>query len=263
MTHFSIFASGTVALFATHKYFEYAYPRKTIEFDNYIKWQTVRVYTLSEMATREFRNCTSSKISSSLKTFFPSYIDSECIILSKNGNVEVYPTLSNIPGEKNALDHDLVINKCETPSGNEKHDYNMLRFKEVSDITHSFKASSVKFLAIQLKLEGKKAIPIDFGKNNFYIDGNVLFDRPFIVWLLRGNSSVEIINSIKHGSSYDVEFINHKMNCDRITSKQCIVIGEDDYSVLESTDTTDPEGATDTNSGWDILDRSTKDLGND
>jgi hypothetical protein len=236
MTPFSTIASGAVALVATHKYFEYAYPRKTVEFDNYIKWQTVKAYTLSEMATRELRNCASSNISASLKTLFPSYIDSECIILSKNGNAETYPSLSDIPREKNEMNHDLIINKRETSPDDGKHDYNMLRFKKVSDISHNLNTSSVKLLAVQLKIEGQEAIPLDFGRNNFYIDGNILFDRPFLIWFMSGKkNNATATSSVKQGSPYNIEFINHRMICDKITSDQCIIIGVDNYKVVAST----------------------------
>jgi hypothetical protein len=49
------------------------------------------------------------------------------------------------------------------------------------------------------------------------------------------------------------------MNCDRITSEQCIIIDSDDYIISES-----EHGSSSKSSlGWNILDRLTKDSSND
>ena len=263
MNPFSTITSGVVALFATHKYFEYAYPKNTVEFDNYIKWQTLRAFTVTEMATRKLRKCAIIKILAPLKIFLPSCIESQCILLIKDGCVESYPTLANIPNEKKTLDHDMIIYKYETPPSNEKYDYDMLRFKDVSDISEKFEPSSVKFLAIQLKIEDKEPISLDFGRKNFYIKGNILFDRPFIKWFLEEKSTISTKYILKENESYEVEFINHKMNCDRITSDQCIIIDTDDYKITDSDNITDYGDSSKSNSGWNMLNKITKDSSND
>jgi hypothetical protein len=258
MNPFSTITSGVIALFATHKYFEYAYPIKTVEFDNYVKWQTLKTFTVTEMATRRLRKYATIKILSPLKSFLPSCIESKRIILIRNGHLESYLTPTDIPKEKNTLEHDMIIYKHETLPSNEKYDYDMLRFKDVLNISETFEPSSVKFLAIQVKIEGKEPISLDFGRNNFYIKGNILFDRPFMEWVLSEKSCITTKYILKDEESYEVEFINHKMNCDRITSGQCVIINEDDYIIAES-DVVSDHGS----SGWNILDRSTKNSGND
>jgi len=263
MNPFSTITSGVVALFATHKYFEYAYPIKTVEFDNYVKWQTLKTFTVTEMATRRFRKYATIKILAPLKNFFPSCVESKCILLIKNGHVESYLTTADIPNEKNTIEHDMIIYKHETPPSNEKYDYDILRFKDVSNISETFEPSSVKFLAIQVKIEGKEPISLDFGRNNFYIKSNILFDRPFIKWFLSEKSGITARYILKDEESYEVNFINHKMNCDRITSEQCVIIDEDDYIITEADDVTGNGSSSKSSSDWNMLDRFSKDSSND
>jgi hypothetical protein len=262
MNPFSTITSGVVALFATHKYFEYAYPKKTIEFDNYVKWQTVRTLTLTEMATRKIRKYATAKVLAPIRRFVPSYVDSECIILFKDGYAESYPSCSKIPSEKNALDYDMIIYKHETPPSDQKYDYNMLRFKKVSDISKDFETSSVKFLAIQLKIEDKEIIPLDFERKDFYIKGNILFDRPFIKWFLLEKSGIATRYLLGDDESYEVKFINQKMSCDSITSDQCIVIDAEDYRIIKSENVARCVSPSKVGSGWSMLDRFTKDCSN-
>ena len=259
MTPFSTITSGAVAMFATHKYFEYAYPRKTVDFDNYVKWQTVRIYTLAEMATRGVRKSATSKLSSSFGTIFPSYVETECIILSSEGNTEIYKALSDIPKDKYAQDYDLVMYKQETPPADEKHDFNMLRYGQVSDVSQDFDTSLVKLLAIQLKVEGEEAVPLDFGRRNFYIVGNVLFDKPFLKWMLMEGGNVDARKMLETGKPYKVEFINQNMSCDSVDDERCIIIGEEDYQVVEYASVAGTGNSSKSGSRWNLLDRLTKD----
>jgi hypothetical protein len=263
MNPFSTITSGVVALFATHKYFEYAYPIKTVEFDNYVKWQTLKTFTVTEMATRRLRKYATNKVLVPLKNFFPSCVESKCILLIRDGHVESYLTPADIPNEKNTIKHDMIIYKHETLQSNEKYDYDMLRFKDVSNISETFEPSSVKFLAIQVKIGGKEPISLDFGRNNFYIKGNILFDRPFIKWFLSEKSGITTRYILKDNESYEVEFINHKMNCDRITSGQCVIIDEDDYIIAEADVISDHGSSSESSSSWNMLDKFVNDSNND
>ena len=259
MNPFSTITSGVVALFATHKYFEYAYPKKTVEFDNYVKWQTLRTFTVTEMAAGRLKKYATINILEPLKKLVPSFTESRCIFLIRNGQVESYMSPTDIPNDKNTLNYDMIIYKHATPPSNERYDYDILRFKDVSNISEIFEPSSVKFLAIQLKIKGKEPISLDFGRSNFYIKDNILLDRPFIKWFLAERSGITTRYILNDSESYEVEFINHKMNCDRITSDQCIIIDSDDYIISES----DHGSYSKSSSGWNILDSSVKNSGND
>ena len=211
------------------------------------------------MATRGLRKSAASKLSTSFESLFPSYVETECIILSNGGNTETYEALSDIPEDKHALDYDLVMYKQETPPSDEKHDFNMLRYGQVSDISQDFDTSSVKLLAIQLKVEGEEVVPLDFGRRNFYIVGNILFDKPFLKWMLMEGGNADARKMLETGKPYKIEFINQNMSCDSVGHDQCIIIGEEDYQVVEYASVAGTGNSSKSGARWSLLDRLTKD----
>lgn len=249
MNTVSTLASGVVAALMTHKYLEYAYPKKTVEFDNYIKWNTIKAYTIAEMTTKRVGKYIGNNIISPIKSLIPTYCDDKCISFVKYDKEVLRASITEIATMDIYPEYDMILYAWKTPENDDKNDYYMLRFSNVSDITDDFKLSSVKFLGIHIKLEGREPIAVNFGRYNFYIMNNIILDRTFVRWILRKEHDIKL----GENDDYCVEFINNEMSCDRIKSGQGIIFSGDDYRIIDINDE-GREKETE-NKGWNILGR--------
>jgi hypothetical protein len=73
---------------------------------------------------------------------------------------------------------------------------------------------------------------LDFGRNQFIIAGNILFDRKFLKWYLKTNNNV-ILND---NDKYTVSFIDHNMLYNTIDENFCIEIKKNTYEIKNIAD---------------------------
>ena len=70
---------------------------------------------------------------------------------------------------------------------------------------------------------------ISFDGDNFYIENNILFDKPFIMWYLNKYHNFNIDINTPGGFSYMVNLIDNNINCITLTDDECIILTKDNY----------------------------------
>jgi hypothetical protein len=109
--------------------------------------------------------------------------------------------------------YDLILYKTDNLVS-DKYKYNIVRLdKRKLDLNSCLLedlivTSNINFIDIQV-LYNKEAYNIDFGTDNFYINGNILLDRAFITWFLYKSYGV----LIEKDEEYICNIIDHNVNC--------------------------------------------------
>jgi len=163
-----------------------------------------------------------------LNTFFKKQREKTLICISNNC-IKNEIILDNCIGFNfNILpcfnDYDLVFYKdCN-------NNFVRLRYNNINTFK-TFNISNIKFLDIKLSYEGT-VYKIEFGEDNYYINGNVLFDRVFISWFIKHKYNIDLDDS----KDYRCTIMDNDVNMITINKYNSIVIDADTYSVLKIKD---------------------------
>lgn len=154
--------------------------------------------------------------------------NSVVINLIKDGNLVKECTLDQLKL------HIETINKCDLilykdryiPS--DKYTYNILRLDKNKLLNNDFtyNESNIRFINIQIFYKAKK-YNVDFSKDNYYINNNVLFDRAFVKWYLNVSYGVFIDGS----EDYTYTIMDQEVNFISLDSSSKIIIENDGYSI--------------------------------
>ena len=88
-----------------------------------------------------------------------------------------------------------------------KNDNYVVRYERVEDVL-KVEYTSLKCLEltdVHIIINDSETYPIDFGRHQYYINGNVLFDRKFLKWYLKVNHKVCLDED-----EYKVTFRDHE-----------------------------------------------------
>jgi hypothetical protein len=88
--------------------------------------------------------------------------------------------------------------------------------------------SQVHFWSIKFLSGEKTCIKIDFQKLNYYVVGNILFDRAFLTWYLHTSHGYELLPT---NTDYKVTFIDDNMDFRSVCSQEHVRINLSDYTV--------------------------------
>ena len=88
--------------------------------------------------------------------------------------------------------------------------------------------STVNFWAIQFNRNNGCQIKIDFQRINYFVVGNILFDRVFLTWYLQTYHGYELLPDV---TDYSITFIDHNMDLRHLSSKQHVRINLADYII--------------------------------
>ena len=101
--------------------------------------------------------------------------------------------------------------------------YNVVRLdKNVNE--ENIRISNIKFIDIQVECNGATHC-LDFGNENYYIEGNILFDKAFIVWVLNHYYGVTLTGD------YKCTIMDNNVNLIQLNSLNYIRIEKDNYLV--------------------------------
>jgi len=93
------------------------------------------------------------------------------------------------------------------------------------------KTNELYLLALRINLHeppNTEFIHIRFDEQHIYMEGNVLFDRPFVKWVLNTKKNIKL----GEDDTYTVSFINTNAMYVVVTDTECIKIIKGDYDVL-------------------------------
>jgi len=156
-----------------------------------------------------------------------SHIEPEDVYFITNGKIIDRTSFMNI-NESNTKS-DMILYDWIMPDEN-KYDRVILRFNTASDVSDNFKMSKVCFLAVQItiKYENKNDTihSIDFQKDNYYIENNILFDKIFINYWCSEKLNIDNV------TKYEVSFLDNNMSLNTIKHNQYIIIRQNDFEVV-------------------------------
>lgn len=123
-------------------------------------------------------------------------------------------------------------------SNNSKYNKVLLRYNNHKDIMKiEYNAmNEYSFISMQFKIIGlEKIYNINFNKNQFMINGNILFDRHFIKWfMLKYNNTI-----VQDKDKYYISFIDHNINYIIITDTEHIIVKNKTYEIVKTKESTD------------------------
>jgi hypothetical protein len=112
----------------------------------------------------------------------------------------------------------------------EKYDRYMLRYENINDVL-SMEYNSLKCFElnmIQITINDSDNYNIDFGRDQFMVNGNVLFDRPFLKWHLNIYCGIILDKEDK----YVITFIDHNMNYITLPDSCYIFVRKNNYDIV-------------------------------
>ena len=80
------------------------------------------------------------------------------------------------------------------PAEHEKYDNYVLRYERVDDVLE-VEYTALKCLEltdVHIIVNEAETYPIDFGRNQYFINGNILFDRQFLKWYLNVHHHIKL-----------------------------------------------------------------------
>jgi hypothetical protein len=114
----------------------------------------------------------------------------------------------------------------------DKYDSCYKRYNDVNTIAECRVLKSpkcIQFTMVVLSIKNSdKTYCIDYGRNQFNINGNVLYDRSFLNWVLKKYHNL----SMNENDEYTLTFIDHNMNYVTIPNTCYILIENDDYKIV-------------------------------
>jgi hypothetical protein len=93
------------------------------------------------------------------------------------------------------------------PVEHKKYDNYVVRYERAEDVLE-VEYTTLKCLEltdVNITVNDSETYPIDFGRNQYFINGNVLFDRKFLKWYLKMNHKVCLDDD-----NYKITFRDHE-----------------------------------------------------
>jgi len=124
---------------------------------------------------------------------------------------------------------DFFLYEIPASARDKKYDTYVLRYDnvdEIVEIKHQTDLCSVKFDVIRFEFKNSvRVYNIKFGKQQYIIPGNRLFDRNFLKWFMKTQHNL----IIKEEDKYLISFIDQEMNYVSFDEHSYILIKKDSY----------------------------------
>jgi hypothetical protein len=126
--------------------------------------------------------------------------------------------------------YDLVFHKerlFDNKKDTQKYKYQITRLRKEQSLANLPPTSTVHFVDITVHTNGQK-YTLDFGINNFYMEGNVLCDKVFLHWYLNTCFKVDLVEP------YTCTIMDADINCITLDANSYIVIQKETYAVIRN-----------------------------
>tara|TARA_B110000114_G_scaffold182916_1_gene223118 strand:- start:1406 stop:2056 length:651 start_codon:yes stop_codon:yes gene_type:complete len=193
----------------------------------FLFWYTMKVSTMTKKKYNLLTtNINQYIIEPWLQISFPHY-EPEDVFFIKNG--KIIDRIAFMYINDSNTKSDMVLYEWTMPDDN-KYDHVILRFNTASEVSDNFKMSKVNLLAIQITIKHENANDtihsIDFQKDNYYIENNILFDQIFINYWCKEKLHIDNV------TNYEVSFLDNEMSLNIIKPNEYIIIGKNDFEVV-------------------------------
>ena len=234
------FLALTGTVWIIHDISHYFIPTLTTKIRDCILWQGFKVYVI---LTNKADDC----IQKGKKIIYNYLNINTTINVSNKENIHfIYD--GNVV---NSYSFDDLF-KCETrpecdfilqfvkrdAENNEKFDYDVLRFATYKDLveyystdtTTRYTPSSVKFLGMNIVISNVSKqidIVLPSTRSNFFMNSNILFDRPFIKFYLKKFHDIVL----KDHEDYTISFIDNEMEVMKIKDDHYLELCDNSYKI--------------------------------
>ena len=185
-------------------------------------WFLMKVYTYIMRRTKRY-----------------AYTMHKMFIKSRNKQLHVIKdgtTISKIhlgANNKNTItDYDMVMLKWQITDESSKYNSHMIRSPTIEEVTDCFDVSEECFMGIYVSTRINDAeigtFAIIFGSDNYYIVGNILFDRCFVKYVLQRYYDVSMMDT----QTYEVSFFDNKVGHHKIKEPEYLQITKTGFNIV-------------------------------
>jgi len=213
-----------IASYLTKKLCDYMFPEQMNRFYFKAGFFAIKIYTPIYLTGVQF-----------VKAFnmFQERYEKPTILCITNGKV-----INKLTGPDMQLlptffeEYDLVLYKerVHAENNNNNYKYQFTRLDKGYSLANLPPPSEVHFVDITVFTNDQK-YSLDFGLNNFYVEGNILCDKAFLEWYLRTFFKVDL------GVSYRLTIMDANINFISMEASKQIVIKKDGYDIITSANT--------------------------
>jgi hypothetical protein len=195
----------------------------------YIFWWVMKTTTVARKRYDLISNNINEHVIEPLCLFWFENQETRDVLFIKDGKIidrEAYMYVKN-----SKIKSDMILYEWTMPQES-KYDNSIMRFNTISEVSDKFKMSNVSLLAAELVVKTGKDMEckysIDFKKDNYYIENNILFDQIFIKYWCKEMLRIKLDVNV----DYEVSFFDNNMAHHIIKSNQYILIGKDDFEIV-------------------------------
>jgi hypothetical protein len=213
-----------------YKYIRANYPNETLHLIQQSVWFALKVETQLKSSFNRTKRYLNNNIWKPLRSLICHVNEEQHITFIKDGKEIAHMSHNDFFQTTEFPGYDFVIYNI---------DNNIIRYNNVNLLKQhgddiKFVKSSVKFLTVEISILGDdnqydNQFTISFEENNFYIENNILFDKPFIKWYLNKYHNFDIEINTPGGFSYMINLIDNNINCITLTDDECIILTKDNY----------------------------------
>jgi hypothetical protein len=217
---------------------DYLYPGKLRRIAMKTSWKAMEICSKIEIYA--------SKLYNNYIPAFIKYKPQSRIKFIYDGVATANYTFNEFLTQKNKIkmNYDFILYEIPITKKDNytKYDKYVLRYENINDVIHS-EYNSLKCFelnVIQITINDSLEVPIEFGRNQYMMNGNVLFDRKFLKWYLNIYSTIILGEKDK----YVVTFIDHNMNYITLPDYCYILIKKNSYDIVNEVSVNNDEPPT-------------------
>ena len=161
-----------------------------------------------------------------------NYSLNKITVIQNGEEITDFNKYSDITDEQNKLlnNFDFVLHKYENK---------MIRNSGLTELKdEKIKESNIKFISVTIRIKDYNLHNSDYDEYelnlslpyNFYMVGNIILDKKFLLWFLLKNFNIDI-NAIY---KYKVTIIDNNANQIFLKSNEALLLDEDSYSILQN-----------------------------
>ena len=189
--------------------------------------------------TVEFYTSTKHKVIKTYKYYLPE--PQATLKFIQDGEEVAAYTFAEFRKKKYTTNYDFILYEIPIKPNDshkyecDKYDKVVLRYQNAADVMYiEYNAyNGFELNVIQMTINDSPTVySIDFGRSQYMMNGNVLFDRDFLKWYLNMQCGVVLENDDK----YVITFIDHKMNYIILPEYCYLLIKKNGYDIINQID---------------------------
>lgn len=137
-------------------------------------------------------------------------------------------TFKEFSNKKKYITYDFIL--YSIPVEDEKYENYVLRYENAEDVL-AVEYTSLKHIEltdVQIRVNDIETYTINFGRNQYFINGNVLFDRNFLKWYLNVLFGIHLAEK----DNYRVTFNDHEKNSITLPDYCYLLIKNNNYIIV-------------------------------